>query len=72
MRLKDLSDEELFEISLKRDEETGNYTARALKAQIILWDRHQESVYGEREFVIPDNGVRDRDLNDIYYNGYED
>ena len=47
---------------------TGNYTRQAIKAQRELWE---EFAWAERSFNVKDDGVSDRDFDDIYYEGYD-
>lgn len=69
MKLKDLTQEELRNESMKKVKNTGKYTKRALKAQSLLYE---EAHWGERALQIKDNGIVDRDQDDIYYNGYDE
>lgn len=60
--------EELKELSRKKVKRTGNYTRQAIKAQRELWE---EFAWAERSFNVKDDGVSDRDFDDIYYEGYD-
>lgn len=60
--------EKLREESVKKVKRTGCYTRKALRAQEKLYD---EYFWSERNLYVEDNGIKDRDWNEIYYDGYD-
>lgn len=60
---------ELYTESLKKVKRTGNATRKALRAQYVLY---QDFIWGDRTFNIIDNGVNDRTMDDIIYEGYDE
>lgn len=69
MNIENMSLEELKERSIKKVKRTGKYTRDAILAQCILWE---DFSWADRDLFIKDNGIIDRDINDIYYNGYDE
>lgn len=70
--LEKLTKEELIAISKKRVKSTGLYTRKAKQAQAILY--HDENSFADcdKMIYIKDNGIIDRDFNDVFYNGYDE
>lgn len=68
--LEKLTKEELIAESKKKVKRSGCYTRRAKMAQYML--REESFANLERMVYIEDNGIIDRDFNDVYYNGYDE
>lgn len=64
-KYKSMTDDELKELAMQKNKQTGCAKKSALKAQTELWDRHHWNIRENR----PQDDVSDRSIEDIEYNG---